>query len=206
MNVNDPAKCEIGKRGSDGLVWSATRQVIRIALLAATTLSISGCDRPSSERHSVLSKERHSNESFRSHNLTIYGYNYSDSGLSSFEVNGQGGGNLEVSTPSAGGAKHICCTSIYAPLSAPKSVTIKWSRDTEVWCEQTVMLNPPLPANPKYFEVHFYPDGHIEVAVTEEASEPRLRLERDSPGSRNANEAMNVNNDDKRGVCKRGYQ
>lgn len=191
---------------SDRMARFFQRRATRITLLAAMTSAVAGCDRPPSEGYGVLSNARQADESFRSHNLTIYGYNYSDSGLSSFEVNGQGGGNLEVSTPSAGGAKHICCTSVYAPLSAPKGVTIKWSRDTEIWCEQTVMLNPPLPANPKYFEVHFYPDGHIEVAVTEEASEPRLRLARDSRGSRNANEAMNVNNDDKRGVCKRGYQ
>ena len=182
------------------------REATRTALLAAMTLSMVGCDPPSSEGHGAPNNARQADESFRSHNLTIYGYNYSDSGLSSFEVNGQGGGNLEVSTPSAGGAKHICCISVYSPLTAPKSVTIKWSRDTEIWCEQTVMLNPPLPADPKYFEVHFYPDGHIEVAATAEASEPRLRLERDSPGSRHADEAMNVNNDTKRGVCRRGYQ
>ena len=145
-------------------------------------------------------------EEFRAYNLTIYGYNYSDSGISSFEVNGQGGGNLTVSTATSPGGSSVCCVSIYAPLLAPQPVTIKWSRDTETWCSQVATLKPPLPARPKYFEVHFYPDGQIEVAVTEEASKPRLRLERDGPGSRHADEAMNVNNDTKRGNCRRGYQ
>lgn len=42
----------------------------------------------------------------------------------------------------------------------------------------------------KYFEVHFYRNGHIEVAVTEDAPEPSLRLERDSRGPRYIDEAM----------------
>ena len=49
-------------------------------------------------------------------------------------------------------------------------------------------------------------DGHIEVAVAEEASEPSLRLERDSRGPRYIDEAMNENNDTKWGSCRRGYQ
>jgi hypothetical protein len=31
--------------------------------------------------------------------------------------------------------------------------------------------------NPEYFEVHFYPDGHVEAAIAESPSEPRLRLD-----------------------------
>jgi len=142
----------------------------------------------------------------RSYKLTLSGYNYSDSGISSFEVNGQGGGNLEVSIPTAGGGKSTCCAVVHGPLRAPLPVTIKWSRDVETWCEQTVLLQPPLPAKPEYFEVHFYRDGHIEIAVTESASPPRLRLERDGPGNRHANSSMNVNNDAKSSRCKLGYR
>ena len=44
--------------------------------------------------------------------------------------------------------------------------------------EQDVELTGPVPKKPGYFEAHFYPDGHIEVAITETWSEPRLRLDR----------------------------
>jgi hypothetical protein len=141
----------------------------------------------------------------RSYNLTIAGYNYTDTGISSFEVNGQGGGNLEVSVPTAGGGKSACCVSVRAPLKAAQPVTIKWSRDVETWCEQTVLLQPPLPAKPEYFEVHFYQDGHIEVAVTEGASPPRLKLERDGRGNRHAAKTSNINNDLKFSRCRLGY-
>ena len=42
-----------------------------------------------------------------------------------------------------------------------------------------VPVNPQVPANPGYFEVHFYPDGHVEAAITEHSSSPRLILSKD---------------------------
>lgn len=139
-----------------------------------------------------------------SHGLTIYGYNYTDLYIYSFQVAGQGGGNLSVSTLTTGGSKSACCASVY-PALVPYEVTIKWKgrEGTDRWCEMKVMLNGPIPAKPEYFEVHFYPDGHIEVAVTEDASKPRLKLERFSYGRRK--EADNKVYDEQVGVCKDGY-
>lgn len=37
-------------------------------------------------------------------------------------------------------------------------------------------FNGPVPKNPKIFEVHFYKDGHIELAMTDKDSGPRLNL------------------------------
>ena len=142
----------------------------------------------------------------RTYSLTIAGYNYTDTGISSFEVNGQGGGNVNVSSPTSGGGGGVCCIAVHGPLGAPQPVTIKWSRDVETWCEQTVLLQPPLPAKPEYFEVHFYEDGHLEVAVTENVSSPRLSLERHGPGRRHPNMNMNVNNDSKFSRCRVGYR
>lgn len=141
----------------------------------------------------------------QAYNLTLYGYNYSDTAISSFEVNGQGGGNVNVSSPTTGGGGGVCCITVYSPLSEAQMVTIKWSRDVETWCEQSVRLSSPLPAKPEYFEVHFYQDGHIELAITEEPSLPRLRMERAGPGNRHSDKAMNVNNDSKLARCKFGY-
>ena len=52
-------------------------------------------------------------EPVKAHNLTIYGYNYTDTEIGSFEVNGQGGGNIEVSIPTAGGGKSTCCITVW---------------------------------------------------------------------------------------------
>jgi len=156
---------------------------------------------PSSEPRSVAG-----NEPARSYKLTLSGYNYTDTEIGSFEVNGQGGGNLEVSIPTAGGGKSTCCVSVHATSQTPLPVMIKWSRDGDTWCEQSVQLTSSLPARPEYFEVHFYRDGHIEVAVTEQVSPPRLRLEREHGNSRFSDEKRNVNNGSKFSRCKLGYR
>jgi hypothetical protein len=39
-----------------------------------------------------------------------------------------------------------------------------------------VSVNPPFPADPQNFEVHFYADGHVEAAVTHWSSPPRTKL------------------------------
>ena len=139
-----------------------------------------------------------------SHGLTISGYNYTDLYIDSFEVGGNGGGNLSVSTLTTGGSKSACCASVY-PALAPYEVKVKWKgrEGKNRWCEMKVILNGPIPATPEYFEVHFYPDGHIEVAVTEDASKPRLKLERFSYGRRK--ETDNKVYDEQVGVCKDGY-
>ena len=139
-----------------------------------------------------------------SHGLTIYGYNYTDLYIDSFEVGGNGGGNLEVSIPNAGGGKSVCCASVY-PALVPYEVKVKWKgrEGKNRWCETKVMLNGPTPAKPEYFEVHFYPDGHIEVAVTEHASKPRLQLTRANYAERK--EFGNKVYDEQVGACKDGY-
>ena len=137
--------------------------------------------------------------------MTIYGYNYTDTEIGSFEVNGHGGGNLLVSSPTAGGGSSVCCATVFAPFSIPQPFTIKWSRDGDTWCVQEVVLQPPVSVTAKYLEVHFYRDGHIEVAATDIDSPPRLQLDRKHANSRHQNEKHNVNNDGKFGSCKLGY-
>jgi len=138
---------------------------------------------------------RHSAAERESHALAIAGYNYTNRYIDSFEVNGQGGGNLDVSTPtSAGGG--VCCVVWRDGTKLPKKVRIRWvsggctflsppnkfgERYPTVrhsYSEIDAVLHGPIPAEPGYFEVHFYPDGHVEVAITELPSEPRLKLDR----------------------------
>jgi hypothetical protein len=138
-----------------------------------------------------------------SYSVVAYGYNYTDNYIDSFEVDGAGGGNLEVSIPTAGGGKHTCCALVTSGLPLGTEFTIKWTRDRRRWCEQTVKLTQPIPIEPRYMEVHFYPDGHVEIEATQKASAPRLKLERFSRGERK--ETGNVNNDEKFSRCKDGY-
>lgn len=142
---------------------------------------------------------------FREYNLTLHGYNYTDFEIGSYQVNGQGGGSVVVSHAHAGGSGSVCCVSVYAPMHEPQPVTIKWNPTGDKWCEQTVTLKPPLPAKPEYFEVHFYPDGHIEVAVTETYSPSRVSLARKHPNSRHQDERLNVDNSSRFARCQNGY-
>jgi hypothetical protein len=186
-----------------------SRRWARRVLAFATFLCVVGCgpqhaaSAASASPSATTSPEE---ASVQAHNLTIYGYNYTDTEIGSFEVNGQGGGNVSVSTPTAPGGAGVCCVVIYTPFPQAKTVKIKWSRDGDTWCEQEVALKPPLPAEPEYLEVHFYRDGHIEVAVTETDSAPRLQLERVHGNRRFKNEKLNINNDAKFARCKLGYR
>jgi hypothetical protein len=174
--------------GRSELRYRFLMNVAKAVLCIACVISSAACD--------VASKSS-------SNALTIYGYNYTDLFIASFSVNGQGGGNLAVSNHGGGGGGHVCCVGLHQGFKPPIPVTIKWRRDSStVWCELEVTLNGPVPPNPNYFEVHFYPDGHVEVAVTEHASLPRLKLEQFSRLQRK--ETGNLNNDAKFARCADG--
>jgi hypothetical protein len=126
--------------------------------------------------------------------LGLTGYNYTDREISEFFVNGQGGGNIGVSSPGSGGGGSVCCVP-YVVAPAPWTVTIRWQSDAcyyrvkstisdEVfedihwfYKERDVVVDTPAISTPRYMEVHFYPDGSVKAAVTEHASMPRLQLQ-----------------------------
>lgn len=139
----------------------------------------------------------------KSYSVVAYGYNYTDLYIDSFEVDGAGGGNLAVSTPDSPGGGHTCCASVTSGLPLGTPFTIKWTRDRKRWCEQEVLLTKPIPIEPRYLEVHFYPDGKIDIEATQRASPPRLKLDRASYARRH--ETNNVNNDEKYSRCHDGY-
>lgn len=132
--------------------------------------------------------------------LTIVGYNYTDTYIGSFTVNGAGGGNIEVSSKTSGGGGGTCCASVPADTALPITIDIAWKRDGKVpWCRQTILLDGPVPADPQYLEVHFFQDGSIKVAMSDYPSPPRLQLDRVSYVKRKA--SGNVNHDSKYGSC-----
>lgn len=126
--------------------------------------------------------------------LLIQGYNYTNQYINSFTVNGAGGGNVFVSSPTNGGGKATCCYDLPSAVASAQ-VKVRWSaaycmerkenpysfgpriveeRKT-FWREVSVPITDvQQPA--KALEVHFYPDGHVEVAVTPGYSPPRLKL------------------------------
>jgi hypothetical protein len=126
-------------------------------------------------------------------NLTLKGYNYTSRYIDTFSVNGQGGGNLYVSGPTSSGGSGICCVT-YVYGAKAKEVTVRWqfsgcmyradselaSGDTHLqhnfYREVRVQVDPEIPPQPEFFEVHFYPDGRVRAAITDRASPPRLVL------------------------------
>jgi hypothetical protein len=162
--------------------------VLVALLLAACQQSASGADKPKDGKYM----------------LTITGYNYTDQSIGNFSVNGIGGSDVSVSTPTSGGGGGSCCIVWREGTRLPQKVRIEWDADAceytsepniygnrfetyrHFYKEQYVELKGPIPKNPGYFEVHFYPDGHIEVAITELFSDPRLKLpsDRERPSRR----------------------
>ena len=127
--------------------------------------------------------------------LLIQGYNYTDDYINSFTVNGAGGGNLLVSGPESGGGKSVCCFSYQPGEPLPIKLRVRWTatyclysetspygRTSEhrqgVWKESEAFVTEPPSGKPRALEVHFYKDGHVEAAITEGNSPPRLKLPR----------------------------
>lgn len=125
------------------------------------------------------------------YSLLIQGYNYTDQYIDSFTVNGVGGGNVFVSSPTTGGGKSTCCYQLRSRSTVP--VIVRWAASycsytttnkygethtwrKNLWREEKVLLTRGDSGVPKALEVHFYPDGHVEVAATAGYSPPRLKL------------------------------
>ncbi|MGF7192488.1 hypothetical protein JOE11_005566 [Robbsia andropogonis] len=130
--------------------------------------------------------------------LALMGYNYTDQKLAWFSVTDEkgtsvNGGPVTLSSPTSGGGGGVCCVMLNPKTTKPTRLQIRWAIDSvtdanghvvtpEVEKNAWVTVSPPFPADPGYFEVHFYPDGHVEVAVTQYISEPRLKFPRNIEG------------------------
>ncbi|RKG96035.1 DUF3304 domain-containing protein [Corallococcus carmarthensis] len=134
--------------------------------------------------------------------LEINGYNYTDLAIDTFEVNGQGGGDLAVSSTTSGGGKGACCVGLSPGTKFPVELTIRWTRDRKRWCEKAVQLAGVATANPQHLGVHFFPDGHIEAEVTEGYPDLKLKLDRVDVGRRKA--AGNSVQDEQSARCRDG--
>lgn len=167
-----------------------TRLLMSLALLWL----LLGCQPAAQSATPAASSSTPATQSSTLHTLTIYGYNYTNRYIDQFYVSGEGGGNMDVSTPSAGGSKRTCCMGWRDGTKLPLTLTVRWvaggcmrtvtnsvgeSRDVprHIFKEESATLRGPLPAEPGYLEVHIYPDEHVEIAITATPSEPRLKLD-----------------------------
>ena len=125
--------------------------------------------------------------------LTIMGYNYTDRDINDFSVDGTGGGNLSVSSASGGGGGSVCCSSYITGTPAPE-IKVRWQADActyDIWHDEegkefnnifsiyktAGVKVAAVSLNPKYLEIHIFSDGHVEAAITDEVSAPRLILD-----------------------------
>lgn len=125
--------------------------------------------------------------------LTIMGFNYTDRDINDFNVDGTGGGNLSVSSASGGGGGSVCCASYTTGTPAPE-IKVRWQSDACTYnirhdeegqefndifsiYKTAVVKVGAISSNPKYLEIHIFPDGHVEAAITDEVSSPRLVLD-----------------------------
>ena len=127
--------------------------------------------------------------------LLIQGYNYTDDVIDSFTVNGQGGGRLYVSGPSSGGGGSVCCVSYRLGTPLPIKLKVRWMGgyclefETSkygrknvyrkgLWREAEALAVDMSDGKPKALEVHIFPDGHVEAAITQGYSDPRMIFSR----------------------------
>jgi hypothetical protein len=125
--------------------------------------------------------------------LVIVGYNYTDHDIDSFSVNGNSGGNVMASTLTSGGGGSVCCA-LYAQGNKANTVRVRWHTDGCTYHvrsatsqrlfdqvhmyfrERDVQVTNDSKQTPTTMEVHFYPNGSVQVALTESPSLPRLSL------------------------------
>ena len=170
----------------------AAALVVWLCLAACSPQSISQTPSAAATAAQPASQPASASKEPRNYGLAIVGYNYTNEVMDSFEVNGQGGGNLGMSTDTAGGGGTVCCVSWRDGSALPKKITVKWvggycrerqtTSDGEVfntrqnlWKMAELEFNGPVPAEPSNFEVHFYPDGVIELAMSERVTLPRYQ-------------------------------
>jgi hypothetical protein len=146
------------------------RSLVLFFLLSALMVGLSSC-RAQQSGDEALS-EKSDPEFFL---LGLIGYNYTDKYIDSYSVDGEGDGNIMVSSPTSGGGGIVCCVKLEKDVTWPIRVRVRWQsagctyttrshisnsvfenihsffKETEVEVRGEVGMNP------KYLEVHLLP-------------------------------------------------
>jgi hypothetical protein len=112
--------------------------------------------------------------------VSVVGYNYTPRPIYTFSVNGGAGSNIFINGGGAGSAS--CCT----PVTIGQAVEVRWMysytkkqfeaglREERFSTQVTVPPPPPEHPEARYLEVHFYPDGRVELALVNFPGDRRL--------------------------------
>jgi len=139
------------------------------------------------------------NEAKTHYMFSILGYNYTDEHISAFSIDGQGGGDVRVSTPTSGGSGIVCCVLFSKKPKWPIQVLVRWqsggcrahSRNDKYghnqyyYKEKMVDVEKGKSAHPSDIAVHFYKDGSVRVRLAGEIESPLLKLPKDREIDRN---------------------
>jgi hypothetical protein len=127
--------------------------------------------------------------------LGLVGYNYTDRHISNYTVNGAGGFDVMLSSPTSGGSGITCCVRLAKKSLIPPRVKVRWQYDGCIYLikddqdgkadrvrhyyykEAEVDVQRADGGTPEYLETHFYSDGTVQVAATDDLSRPRLKLD-----------------------------
>lgn len=131
--------------------------------------------------------------------LDLIGYNYTDRDINDYDVDGQGGGIVAMSSPTSGGSGSVCCVRLAIRRSSPKIVRVRWQVDGCTYLmrseftgstqrmshyfykEAYVEVRRPKGTKFSHLESHFYPDGSVVVRITKDISLPLLSLNESRP-------------------------
>ena len=109
-----------------------------------------------------------------SYSVCLQGFNYTDRAISKYHVNDLWGGNLAAKEPGelyGDGGKYACVGSV-----GGKTVKIEWEYSLPHWQDYENGVKPethevtlPMPVaqsnHSRYFQVHFFPDNHVELKL-----------------------------------------
>lgn len=126
--------------------------------------------------------------------LGLVGYNYTDRHISAYSIDGVDGGHINLSSPTSGGSGISCCVKFSRKNSGPLRVKIRWQvggctysvKDEETgrsdkvryyyYKEAVVEVQRIYETEPAYIEAHFFPNGSVQVRLTDHGSNPLLAL------------------------------
>lgn len=130
------------------------------------------------------------NEAKTHYMMGILGYNYTNEPINQFSIDGQGGGDIHVSSPTSGGGGTVCCVMFSKKPKWPIQVVVRWQsggcrvydkdrrygHNQYYFKEKLVNVERGKSAHPSDIAVHFYNDGTVRVILADGVEEPLLIL------------------------------
>lgn len=122
--------------------------------------------------------------------LGILGYNYTDEEIDQFSVDGHGGGNIHVSSPTSGGGGTVCCVMLSKNPKWPIKVNVRWqsggcsvfvknhkySHTQYYFKDEIINVEQGTNLHPTDIAVHFYKDGTVRAILVDGVKSPLLIL------------------------------